>query len=293
MNDVIKKPDFLIIGAQKCGTTWLWNMLKQHPGTDLRNPKEIQFFSSSRNYRKGMEWYYSHFRNVNPVKVNGEASTDYFFDHVLIDNIRQDEDLPLIPVLVQNELPDVKIILILRDPVKRAVSAYYHHLQWRRFPPGVGLIEASERFPHLRIIERGFYAKYLKAWLERFPKERILSLIFEKHVLKSREDTLVSLYSFLGLDQDFIPRNVHRSKNERWGKTHTWLNFYLGPWYGFIYRQLNKTFLTGFLRLFDDLKVVPLYDIPDSDIEMLKRLYKSEKEELEHLLKIDLNEWQI
>ena len=51
------KPDFLIIGAQKCGTTWLWHILDQHPGTDLKNKKEIQYFSSSKNYHKGLKWY--------------------------------------------------------------------------------------------------------------------------------------------------------------------------------------------------------------------------------------------
>ena len=59
MNTTTRKPNFFIIGAQKCGTGWLWEMLKQHPGTDLPSQKEIHFFGASELYRKGKGWYYN------------------------------------------------------------------------------------------------------------------------------------------------------------------------------------------------------------------------------------------
>ena len=77
------KPDFLIIGAQKAGTTWLWRMLEQHPDTDLAKEKEIHFFGSSELYRTGKDRYYGHFARLDRSKLIGEASTSYFYDNVL------------------------------------------------------------------------------------------------------------------------------------------------------------------------------------------------------------------
>ncbi len=63
------KPDFLIIGTQKCATTWLWDKLRQHPGTDLPLKKEPHFFSLSEFYNKGYEWYYKHFSDLAPSNL--------------------------------------------------------------------------------------------------------------------------------------------------------------------------------------------------------------------------------
>ena len=76
------KPDFMIIGAQKAGTTWLWEKLNLHHGTSLPKEKEIHFFGGVENYQKGREWYYNHFSNLDPYKVTGEASTTYLYDRI-------------------------------------------------------------------------------------------------------------------------------------------------------------------------------------------------------------------
>lgn len=285
------KPDFIIIGAQKCGTTWLWDMLKQHPGTDLRNDKEIQFFSSSKNYRKGKDWYYRHFQVVDPTKINGEASTDYFYDRVLIDNQTVDYSLPTIPELVFGELPDAKIILILRNPVQRAISAYYHHLQRRRFSPKSTIFEAADTNPHLRIIERGFYSKILRSWLEVYPLGRIRYFVFEEDVLNQPLKTAKRLYSYLDLDTEFTPSYHDESKNKRWGWTHIWLNYYLGPWYGLGYRTLRKIVPAMYNSWIDQINVLPKAGINEEDLDQLKELYRSQKEEIEDLLGRRISGW--
>jgi hypothetical protein len=267
-------------------------MLKQHPGTDLRSPKEIQYFSSSANLRKGKEWYYQHFQGLDSTRVKGEASTDYFFDYVLIDNLIRDDQFPLIPELVKQELPDARIIIMLRDPVQRAISAYYHHLQGRQFQPGTGVFEAVEQYPHLRILTRGYYQQYLKTWLGSFPENQLMCLIFERDVVEFPQKTLKKVYAFLGLDQDFLPNNIHQLKRKRWGWTHIWLNFHLGSWYGFIYRQLRKTFLATLLDGIDKLNIIPPYTIPDSDLKVLIDIYQPVRIELEELLNVQLSEWR-
>ncbi|MGD9211988.1 MAG: sulfotransferase, partial [Desulfobacteraceae bacterium] len=130
-NDKFRKPDFLIIGAQKSGTTWLWRMIDQHPQTALPQKKEIHYFGGSENYRQGKQWYYEHFADIDKSKITGEASTTYLFDFVPFwhnpsDDLLMDNSLPSLPELINNELPDVKIIAILRNPVRRAISAYNH-----------------------------------------------------------------------------------------------------------------------------------------------------------------------
>jgi hypothetical protein len=282
------KPSFLIIGAQKCGTTWLWEMLEQHPGTDLRVVKEIFFFSSSDTYRRGPDWYYDHFRHLDPSKITGEASTDYFYDRVLIDNLEVDHSLPTIPELASSELPDVKVFVVLRDPVQRAISAYYHHLRRRRYSPSLDIREAAERHPRLRIIERGHYAQYMRLWKEAVPPERMRCFVFEEDVVKYPEETVKEAYSFLNLDVEYAPDRLDQPRNRGWNWSHVLLNYYTGPLYGKVYRLIAKTPMAGLL---DRVDFAEPPSLKEDDIEYLRSLYLPEREELENLLGRSLECW--
>lgn len=284
----MNRPHFLIIGAQKCGTTWLWDMLKQHPGTDLGMEKEIYYFSSAENYRKGREWYYGHFKGLDAAKIIGEASTDYFYDRPLLEHLFTDTSLPSIPELVKSELPDAKILLILRDPVQRYISAYLHHLQSRRFSPRTGLLEATEKLPIARMIERGYYARYLSLWKKYFPEDQMHCMVFEEDILRQPERSISEVYAFLGLDGAFNPPDLKMSKNKGWGWTHLLLNYYLGPWYGFLYRGLRKMKLDSWLTRLD---IVKHPRFKSEDISTLREFYLPEKVELETMLNRKLNKW--
>ena len=284
----MSRPDFLIIGAQKCGTTWLWEVIKQHPGVAVGKEKEIYYFSASNNYRKGREWYEAHFRKLDTRKLLGEASTDYFYDRVLINNLRVDYSFPPIPELVKTELPDAKILVVLRDPVKRAISSYYHHLQYRRFPPNSGIVSAARKHPSLRIIERGYYARYMALWRQSFQKEQMHCLLFEEDILKDPQKTSREVYAFLGLDSNFEPKDLGKSKNKSWGWSHLLLNYYLGPLYGYFYRGTSKLGLAGLLGKLDKIKP-PKFKL--DEIEYLRSLYFPEKQSLEALLGRDLSCW--
>ena len=282
------RPDFLIIGAQKCGTSWLWEMLRRHPETDLRVRKELFFFSSAENYRKGFDSYLDIFAHLAPDKVKGEASTDYFHDHVLMDNLEPDTSLPTVPELVSAHLPDVRVFLILRDPVHRAVSAYYHHIRRRRFSPFLGIGEADRRHPKLRIVERGRYPAFLQAWREHFDPARMRCFVFEDDLLGDPTRVLRDVYHDLRIDASFSPRDMRFRRNQRWPWLSLLLNYYLGGLYGLPYRALRKTTVgpllgsRGFVRMPTPSR---------SDIECLRECYLGEKEEVEGLLGRRLDNW--
>ena len=114
-------PDFLIIGYQKCGTTSLYNYLAQHTNIAPAGRKETHYFSIS--YWRGINWYKSYFPTIFTKKkkggktngkfITGEASPQYIYHTYSLDRI-------------QKTLPNVKLILLLRNPIDRAYSAYQH-----------------------------------------------------------------------------------------------------------------------------------------------------------------------
>lgn len=107
-------PDYLIIGSMKCGTTILNDYINLHPDTFSAKQKEIHYFSL--NYNKGEKWYADFFVNVPNNKMTGEASPTYF-------DMTQDDTLPL---LIQSTLPNAKLIVILKNPIDRAISHFFH-----------------------------------------------------------------------------------------------------------------------------------------------------------------------
>jgi hypothetical protein len=108
-----KLPEFLIIGSMKSGTIILYDYIIAHPDVLKASQKEIHFFSLFPY--KGLDWYLSHFTFL-PNKLTGEASPTYF-DAAYTDTI---------PLLIKHSLPGIKLILIIRDPIERAVSHYMH-----------------------------------------------------------------------------------------------------------------------------------------------------------------------
>ncbi len=116
------QPTFLIVGAQRCGTTSMFKTLRQHPAVLAPSlQKGIHYFD--KNYERGMPWYRSHFPlrawaarvegRVGVVPITGESSPYYMFHPLAADRIAAD-------------LPGVRLIVLVRDPVERAFSAYTH-----------------------------------------------------------------------------------------------------------------------------------------------------------------------
>ncbi|MGB3212046.1 MAG: sulfotransferase [Desulforhopalus sp.] len=295
MSSEKSKPDFFIIGAQKSGTSWLWDMLKQHPGTSLPTPKEIHYFGSAELYAQGDDWYFSHFAGLNPDKVIGEASTTYFYDRVPYwhnesRQIEFDETLPILPKLIDQKFPDAKYIVTLRDPVRRAISAYSHLMRrapWMKsgaLSPSLGLKKTAMELPKMRILEYGLYAKYLKVWMKQIPAERFRIILFEDQIKKNWDKTLFDTYDYLGLDPTFQPRLSARPVHRSWGWTRILFNYYGCK----IFKNIGNSKIAKLLDRFDILSNLAFNA---EDIEFFRSVYLAEKDELSAITGFDLSCW--
>lgn len=177
------KPNFLIPGAGRSGTTTLYNYLKQHPEVFLPENKEPNFFSL--NYNLGYKWYLHQFRSVKKVKAVGEASTTYFDHENAIKKIYKFN-------------PNFKLIFILRNPVERAFSGYKWDIQHlgeiRSFKD---IIRENERY-----LWPGKYFYHISRFLNYFPKNKMIFIIFEKFI-KNELKYMKKISEFLGLNPSF------------------------------------------------------------------------------------------
>jgi len=282
-------PRFVIIGAQKAATTWLWDMLDQHPGTSLPAQKEIHYFGSSELYARGDDWYYSHFRGLDPDKLIGEASTSYFYDRVpyffnTSSQIEFDKSLPPIPELISEKFPEMKFIVMLRDPVQRAVSAYSHWMKQGRVSPRLGLKRVATEQPKMRILEYGLYARWLEIWMEYIPPERLLIIRYEDQIKTNWAQTLGDTYAYLGLDPAFRPELPSRPVHRSWGWTRVLFNYYAGK----VSRKAGHSRAGALLDRFDFLAGKA---IKAEDIEFLRAAYLPEKAALQELTGSSLESW--
>lgn len=177
-------PDFLILGAQKAGTTALYAYLRWHPQITGPAWKEVSYFD--RHYRRGVGWYRGHFPLRPGNRLVGEASPGYLFH-------------PLAPQRVHETVPEAKLLVLLRDPVDRALSHYHHEVVLGREPLSFeAALDAEpertrgeeERLVRERgywsaawwdhtYLARGRYAEQLERWLSLFPREQLLVLASE------------------------------------------------------------------------------------------------------------------
>ncbi|HJT05401.1 MAG TPA: sulfotransferase [Stellaceae bacterium] len=193
-------PNFLIIGAEKAGTTFLHDALQRH--TDVfMPPEEIPFFEDPDYGEPGaLQEFSKLFQPGAGKRAIGLMRPNYLHK-------------PECPARIHKHFPDAKLIVMLRDPVERAISAYNHNVL-NRFAPlrrpesGIRAIidqRLQERYPRSQeVIEFGFYYRDLKRYLELFPREQILVMLMEDlrsdaHLVQRRA------LQFLGLDTAHVP----------------------------------------------------------------------------------------
>lgn len=205
-------PNFLCVGAQKAGTTTLYEVLKQHPDIYLPDVKEPHFFDE--HYQKGIDWYENTFFNkVKNEKAIGEITPAYLY-------------LDEAPQRILEALgTQVKLIFIFRNPADRAYSHFlmskFNGFETASFDEvmanndlGSKTSSTSEkrRFSYK---ERGYYGRQLRRYLEVFPKENMHFVLFEDLVSANKKLAYSDILKFLGVKELELDFNIKSNPARR------------------------------------------------------------------------------
>lgn len=213
----MRLPDFIIGGAGKCGTTSLSWYLGQHPQIFVSRLKEIHFFDNDPLYQRGLAWYAKYFAEAGDALAAGEATPNYLGGDYIAERIAAD-------------LPEVRMIFIFRDPVKRAYSNYWHAM---RSATDLGSFESCVDDPRcVHFWEKSRYAKYLETYYRLMGRERIHCLLTEQ-LAKDPDAALAGIFRFLGVDPEArIARSTERRNTHSMPRSiavQRWANKYIRP----------------------------------------------------------------
>ena len=182
-------PDFLIIGAMKCGTSTLQAQLAAHPEIFMTTPKEPNFFSDDAVFAQGLDWYGALFDTAPPGAIKGEASTHY-------------TKLPTYPDCLDRlsaTLSAPKLIYLIRDPIARAVSHYSHEWSMGNLAGDIDLALNS----HPELIEYGRFGAQIAPYVRRFGAGNIRVFSLEG-VRQNPQAMLAEIGEFLGCNTPLV-----------------------------------------------------------------------------------------
>ena len=282
------EPNFFIVGGSKCGTTNMSYHLMEHEKIfmpDLNEPYYFCRLDVPNDFKRdSMIWdkkkYLDLFKNANKHQRVGEATSTYLH----CPNAAND---------IKNQFPDSKIIILIRNPIERAHSAYFSyqfmHPDKRSFPEMIidheNKIKNNEFFLY-SILDPGFYSKHIKKYQDVFPEEQLKIIVFEDYV-KNTKKIVESVLEFLNIDKKIefkeqkkgayrVPKNKISGRlleNKKFRSVATKI-------IPTVYRQkMGDKFL---------LNQTSKPKMTNNDIQKLKNIYHNEVIELEKLLNLKL-----
>lgn len=209
---------FFVVGAQRCGTSYLYRLLDQHPAIQMARPlrPEPKWFLDDELFALGVDEYERRHFDAGGPPLRGEKSTTYIESERAASRIA-------------HAYPDAAIIALVRDPVERAASNYRltreHGLEMRSIDEALGSADlalpsrdgwfevAGRRISTSPFAyrARGHYTNYLRAYAERFPPDRLTVLLFED--LVGTAEGIGQVYGRLGVDDGFQPPGMDEVVN--------------------------------------------------------------------------------
>jgi len=212
-----KKVSFIIVGAQKSGTTALWSFLGKHPDIELSLKKETNFFSDERNWKNGADYgaYRRQFKLLTGSKILGEASPSYMPRHEKVAS------------RIFGYNPEIKLIFILKNPSERAYSQYKMHLKSQKdmnypfeqcleiakYPDSTNEMHGIDRellTDFKNYLDYGRYSKQIKTFLSLFERKQMLFLRTEELELE-HANTLNKVFAFLGVNPVTVEQRIVHS----------------------------------------------------------------------------------
>jgi len=272
-----RKLDFLIIGAQKAGTTSLRTYLNLFPDHFYLPSSELHFWNRESEFRsgKGLPEYFEHFKGRRPNQLIGEKCPSY---------------LPSIeaPRRVKEFFPQIKLVTVLRNPADRALSAYLHGLRVGAIPESRSFSQAIREYEALAgkaygdIISRGFYIDQIEHWLEFFKLEQMKFIAFES-MTSDPDKCIAPVMRFLG-EKDVIGESGRSIKFPK-------VNTAKKSRYPYLVKKINQFSFMSYskkqkwIRRTRMVEVVPEMSLEDR--EFLHGIYSESNKRLRELLGSD------
>ncbi len=190
----MKFKERIIIGCgfPKSGSTYISDILFEHPEIDNKNPKEVLYFN--KNFNKGESWYLSHFTNDDRYKI--DFTPHYIFDQNFISRLKEFNE-------------NIKIIVIVRDPVKKLYSDYKHSIRKAEISEK---IEFEEFLKIQKYFDEANYSKYLEKLFLHFDHKNI-KLFSLENFIENPTYSYSELCKFIGISSTFIPPNINKPSN--------------------------------------------------------------------------------
>jgi hypothetical protein len=274
-------PNFLGIGAQRCGSTLLHSILATHPEIYVPGRrKEIHFFD--RHFDRGLDWYESFFPShgdAGAYRALGEITPDYIY-------------FPEAATRLFATMPATcRFIVTLRHPTRRAFSGYTHHRRaFNEKRPFEQFIKEQED-----AVDRGFYTKQLKPYFDAYSRDQFLVLIFEEW-LEDPAPALAQIQSLLGLSSGWSdPAGVLDENVKKMTVPFFPTPYYWARSFG---QMLTRRDLDWIVNMFKAMKVNAWFGTERSPITMapevrerLDALYQDEVAAVERLLGRTIPSW--
>jgi hypothetical protein len=212
-------PNTLLIGAHKAGTSSFYSWLSQHPEIyAIEEMKDFHYFLFPKFYSRGLPYLANFFRDAGSQKIILKGAVQYIY-------------FPEVAQRCFEFNPDLKLILILRNPVRRAYSAHQYlnklgmddctfeeAIQRERDTDFTEIFDKA-KFEYL---EHGFYTKQIESYLKWFPKSQLKILLYEE-LIEDKEIAIKETFKFLNISQDFKPEFEHL--NRTGSPKFRWINY--------------------------------------------------------------------
>lgn len=286
------KPNLFIIGAMKCGTSSLHEYLNAHPEIFMCEPKEPCYFVhpdqlnwpdiKKLKFWESEERYLELFKAGDSANIIGESSTLYTKAPGISD----------VPDRIYQFNPSARFIYIVRDPIERTISHYWHEV--RRGNEFGDMLTGVRQNPIYRDVSH--YAMQLKLYINKFGQQQIFSLVFED-LIKNPQEVLFKVFDWLGVNPSFTPSNIntryHTTPKIFYQKAKLYRLRYSWPWNHLISllpKSLRSLGLKSLVKQVDrDLSEPQIGDV----IKYLRPIQRVQTEELSDLLGRKFPEWTL
>lgn len=274
-------PDFLVLGAQKAGSTWFTRNLRSHP--EIYMPlEEVRFFT--KNYELGAAWYSDHFASAQTDQRVGEGTPGYLYVESAAQRI------------LGTLGPDVKLIASLRNPVDRAYSSFWNLIGGGLLPVDAVFEEEFDKDTN-GLRTRGLYNSQVRRFLDTFGEDRLFISVLELDLGEHAPTTLSRVYDFLDVNPNVVPETATKRANvggsaRRGGAGVARIGAAISRASDHIPKPIERAMRTTYGELFKRLPESRTYEpLDDAQLDACREYYCSDVGRLSGLIGRDLSLW--